>query len=183
MNQGNGTHSRREGIASRLAVETGLDADQLTQEYREQVDTVRDADLAVVSCKRKMTHLASRFGVRGERGGSHYDAERSALRAKIAETRRAEILPLDKDSLKAQTGSTSLSEAYLETYSKAHPEYQRYLERARVELEQYEEAQVRLSEAFANLAHEKRRLSEIEFRLQTFKTLSYSYGAEARLGG
>lgn len=170
-----------DGIGSRLAIETNIDPEALMQEYREQVDRVRDADYAVVNQKRKMADLAARFGTRGEKSGSHYDSMRSSFRAQLAEKRRAELLPLGKDELKAVTGSGSLSEAYLETYSKAHPEYVAYLAKADKELRAWERAQADLSERFADLRHEQRVLSEIEARVSMFKALGYAYSAEARL--
>lgn len=166
-------------FAQRIGEEIGADPNLLLHQYREQVDAVRDAGFALANQKAKMAALASRFGGRGN-SASHWDAERSAMRARIAEARRNELLVLDKDELKAEIGSGSISEAYLDTYSRADAEYKRYLDRARVELEQYEEQQAKLSEAFAALDHEKGILSYLEARLSMARALSYAYGAEYR---
>lgn len=156
-------------FASRLGEEIGADPEGLLHEYRAQVDRVHEAALRVARQKAHMAALASRFTARGT--VSHWDAERKATLARLAEGRRLEQL----------AKSEKVTESALDGYAHAHPEYQRYLERARVELEQYEEQQARLSELFATLDHEKGILAYLEARLQTIRALSYAYGAEARL--
>lgn len=159
----------RDSFASRLGEEIGTDPNVLLQQYREQVDAVRDAAYNVAMQKAHMAALASRFGARGT--VSHWDAERKAKLATLAEARREEV----------RVEGGKVTESALDSYAHAHPDYLRYLERARVELEQYEEQQAKLSQAFADLDREKGVLAYIDARLQMVRTLSYAYSAEARL--
>lgn len=156
-------------FSERLGDELGSDPDEVLSSYREQVDNVRTAALAVARRKAHMASLASRFGARGS--VSHWDAERKAVLARLMEGRRAELLAAE----------LKVTESALDNYAHAHPDYQRYLERARVELEQYEEAQARLSESFAELEHAKGLLSYLDSKLQMMRALSFAWGSEARL--
>lgn len=161
--------AQRETFTARMGDELGADPEALLADYRAQVDRVHEAALAVARQKAHMAMLASRFGARGT--VSHWDAERKAFLARLAEGQRAELL----------AAGSKVSEAGLDSFAHAHADYARYLERARVELEQYEEQQAKLSELFAALDHAKGVLAYYEARLQMVRALSYAYSAEARL--
>lgn len=154
---------------ARLGEDLGLDPEQLLQSYRDQVDTVHQASIRVARIKADLARLAAEHGSRGQ--NSHWDHGRKALLAKLSEARRAELL----------AAGEKVVEKALDTEAHAHHDYLAFLDRGRRELEEYEHRQADLSEAFADLEREKGVLAYLDARLTVFRTLAYSYSAEARL--
>lgn len=171
-----------ESFSQRIGTELGTDPETLLQQYREQVDRAHKAALAVAKQKARMAQLASRFGGKGNQGG-HWEFERKAKYSEIAEARRLDLLGLSKEEMRQAIGTDRLTESYLDSYAHSTEEYRRFLERARVEMEQYQEADAKLSELFADLAHEKGILAYLEARVQTLRSLSYAWGSEIRNTG
>lgn len=161
--------STHENYAEHLAEQLGTDPEQILHLFRQQVDRVHDVAVRIARIKGDLARLASAQGARGQ--SSHWDHSRKALLATLAEARRAELL----------AASEKVVEGALDTYAHAHHDYRAFLDRGRLELEEFEHAHADLSEAFADLEREKGVMAYLEARLNILKATTYAYGAESRL--
>lgn len=148
----------------------GADPERWLQAYREQVDKVHAAGLALAKVKAELAQLAARHGG-GKGQQSHFEYERKAKYSEIAEGRRGELL----------RAGEKVVEAALESYAHAHPAYLAFLEHARSERARYEALQAKLSEAFADLEHAKGVEAYLAARIQVVRSQLYAFGQEAGL--
>lgn len=169
-------------FVSRMGGELGGDPDQLLQEYRNQVDRVREAALAVARHKAQMVRLETRFGKFGL-FGSHWDAERKVLLAELSEEERVKYKrnPDTKTDAKGVTTEVAITDGRVDDLAHAHPRYRRFLEDTLREREEHARLGVALSEAYTELEHAKGVQAYLEARLQMIRSMAYAWGGEARL--
>jgi hypothetical protein len=159
-------------FAVRIAFEVGIDAPGLLAEWGDVSAQMADIRGRMKPLKAEIELLASRYEGRGQQP-SHWDHERTSKIAELAEAER---------TIRARNGD-KVVESALESYAKASPAYQRFLEHGRQERDRLAKLRGDMDGLWAEHEVLTARAAYLKGAVDHANALLYSYRAEAKASG